>query len=115
MEYQIAISPELQISTADFVAAWNEKPECHDMAQAAKTEAQPKGFPVPAELLMDGLIFLAGFAGSIALDIVKDRIKKVIEDLIDKKFAKKETPASKFEVLVIEGSDPPVIVIKEKE
>lgn len=114
MEYRIAVAPELQISPAEFTAAWNDAPECRQMAQAELLEASPKGFALDPELFKTGLTLLAGFAGSIAVDVVKDLIKERLKKLLEKKFAQK-SPVPEIEVLVIAQPGAPLIVVKAQE
>jgi hypothetical protein len=115
MEYQIAISPELQINPEEFVSAWNDEPELRQKAVATLAQPKAAGYPLDPELIKQGLIFLAGFAGSIVADAVKDMIKQKIKALIEKKFGKQQQPAPAFEVVLVDQHGAPLIVVKEQE
>ena len=42
MNYHIALSPELHINPQDFVAAWNDTPECRALAEARLVPQAPQ-------------------------------------------------------------------------
>jgi hypothetical protein len=46
-DYEIVLSPELEISPADFVTAWNETAETHDFAEARLSESSGVLFDLP--------------------------------------------------------------------
>ncbi len=51
MNYKIAISSEMGISLDDFVSAWNETPECRDVAIARIAESRTKTRSFDPDLL----------------------------------------------------------------
>jgi len=74
MDYQIALHPDLNLSPADFVKAWNDTPECREMAKAnldEPTSAQYDPFAAAA------VAVLSGVAIGVAANALYDRIKKV--------------------------------------
>jgi hypothetical protein len=73
VEYPVAFSPELEIEAADFAAAWNQDDASRQVAQAVT--AQPKGVTYLPPGVSEALVFLAGVASTIAVDVLKDVIK----------------------------------------
>jgi hypothetical protein len=73
MEYLVAFSPELEVEAADFVAAWNEDGAARQVAEAVTAEPKAVAYLPPG---IDGaLVFLAGVASTVAVDVLKDVIK----------------------------------------
>jgi hypothetical protein len=71
--YQIALSPELGLSPADFVAAWNEEAESRAHGQAHLAEATSKGYFEPITTTI-----VIGVVTGIAANALYDLIKKVL-------------------------------------
>jgi hypothetical protein len=110
-DYRVVLSPDLGISTSDFVNAWNDRPKSLGVAQAKAAETAAEDFPlIDPNLLEQGLVYLAGVGSAIAADVLKDLIK----DLIERKLAKRKE-APDLVVIVVEQSDAPLIVVKEQE
>jgi hypothetical protein len=83
VEYHIALAPDLGVSSQDFVAEWNEAPECRALAQAQLIPHPPQDFPLDPQLLQHGLVLLSGAAGAVgvlALDALKDAVKERLTD-----------------------------------
>jgi hypothetical protein len=79
VDYQIALAPDLGVSAEEFVAEWNEAPECRALAEARLMRQVPQGFPLDADLVQQGLVLLSGAAGAVgalALDALKDALKE---------------------------------------
>ena len=78
--YQIALSPEFDITAEEFATAWNEIPEARAIAEAHLSEAKDKQFD--ATLIVGILISVAtGVASNLLTDLIQD----VIQRLRDKK------------------------------
>ena len=79
MDYQLALSPDLALTPADFVAAWNATPECRAVA-AARVEAA-------AGTQYDPLTLAAGVAvlGSVAINIASNALYDLIKNAIAKR------------------------------
>ena len=107
MNCYVALSPDLEISESEFVASWNESPECADVAVAEMKEAAQESFAIDPALLGEGLIYLAGAGGAIAASVLKDLIK----DFIERKLAKKGA-APTVVVIVVGQPDAPLFVAK---
>jgi len=114
MEYQIALSPAFPITAAEFADAWNEEEQCRAVAQATVSPAAPQGFPLDPEMIKSGLIFLAGAAGTMALDVVKSLVKDHLKKLIEKKFKQTAKPVPEFEVVIVDQPDTHLIVVREQ-
>ena len=92
MDYHIAFSPDLGVNPHDFIAAWNDAPECRALAEARLVPQPPQGFPIDPQLVQQGLVLLsgaAGVAGGLALDALKDVVKDKLTDYLEKKLSRK--------------------------
>ena len=101
MQYQIALSPELGLSPEDFVAGWNETPECRAAAVAHIEEA--------AGAQYDPLLAGAAVAvlGSLALNVASNALYDLIKSVLTKKGVRART-----QVMRLEGPDgTPLLVI----
>jgi hypothetical protein len=75
MQYHIAFAPNLNVNSQDFVATWNNTPECRDLAEARLIPQAPQGFPLDPQFVQQGLVLLTGVVGGLVLDALKDVIK----------------------------------------
>jgi hypothetical protein len=92
MDYPIAIDLNLALDLSDFIAAWNDTPECRTLAEAQLTTQPPQGFPLDPQLVQQGLILLTGVAsatGALALDALKDAVKDKLTDYLKDRLAQK--------------------------
>ena len=74
MDYHVALSPELDLSPEKFAAAWNEAPECRDLAQARLSQtrsAQFYGTLLTVTLTVLSSLVL-GAAGNALYDLIKE-------------------------------------------
>ncbi|MBI1882027.1 MAG: hypothetical protein HYR94_27945 [Chloroflexi bacterium] len=115
MDYHIVLSPVLQLSADEVAAAWNEVPRCRQVAQAKRAETPPtQAFPLDPALLQHGLVFLAGVAGAITLDVLKELLKEQLSRLLKKKLTGRPQPQ-----VVVEAIRQPdgayLLVVKEAE
>jgi len=78
MNYKIALLPELGISLDDFVAAWNETPECRDVAIARIAESRTKTRSFDPTLLTGALAVLGSLAAGVGTNALYDLIKKAL-------------------------------------
>ena len=114
MDYPLAISPDLTIDAEEFASAWNKDSKSKGMAQASAVGAGKESYPfIDPAMIHQGLIFLAGVAGTVALDVVKD----VVKDRITKFLAARpgSDAALPFEVIVIQAGEKSVIVVKANQ
>ena len=116
MNYYIALAPDLGLSAKDFVAAWNEAPECRALAESQPGDQPPQGFPLDPQLLQQGLVLLssaAGAAGALALDALKEAVKDKLTAYLAHKLSKK--PTIKVESIRQPGGGYLLVVTKEDE
>jgi len=83
MDYRIALPPDLGLSAAGFVAAWNEAAECTAVAEARL--AQPTRTQYDPTLLEGAFVAL----GSVALGVVSNVIYDLIKGVLAKKGIRK--------------------------
>ena len=74
MDYQIALPPDLGLSPADFVSAWNEEPECRTMAEARLADSTSRQY----EPFSVGVAVLGSVSVGVATNAIYDWIKKVL-------------------------------------
>ena len=80
MEYQIAISPDLDLSPEDFAAAWNEAAEFRAMAEARLSSAKGTSFePITIAVI------LITIGTGVATDVLSELIKNFIQDIREKR------------------------------
>ncbi len=84
MEYQLALSPDLGIRSADFVEEWNENPEYRAQAEARLDTSKATQFD-PS--LVDGAIVVltVTLAEGIVTNALYDGIKLMVSKLIPHK------------------------------
>ncbi len=72
MDYEVALAPDLGISSTDFIAAWNRTPECRAAAEARASTAPPAQFdPALAHAAIAALIGVAtSVAGNALYDLL---------------------------------------------
>jgi hypothetical protein len=80
--YQIALSPDLDISPEEFANAWNETAESRSVAEAQLSEAKGAQFD---PTLIAGILISVGTG--VAGNLLTDLIKGIIQRLRDKKGA----------------------------
>ena len=73
MDYLIALQPDLSISPADFARAWNEDPECRNVAEASEAASTARTFDPSFAVAM-----LAGVATGLVANTLYDLIKKAL-------------------------------------
>ncbi|GEM_PF-696987 len=114
MDYPLAISPDLKIDAEEFAATWNQDPMSKGMAQASAVGAAKESYPfIDPAMIHQGLIFLAGVAGTVALDVVKDAVKDRIAKFLAARSGSDAAPT--FEVIVIQAGEKSVIVVKANQ
>ena len=108
MDYRIALPPDMNISPAEFAAAWNEDPECQGIAEAHTEEESGRQMD---PLTVGGAILTGvavGVAGSATYEVLKAGFTRVLAKL-----------GINRSVEITEPSHPPgtpaglVIVVKE--
>ena len=111
MNYSLVILPDLKIDAEEFSSIWNQDPATRSIAQAESDALRPeKCIGLDPELINQGIIYLAGMASTIALDVIKDLIKDQIKKILSRRSSPDITPS--FEVIVVQPSDKPVIVVR---
>ena len=80
--YQIALSPDLDISPEEFANTWNETAESRSVAEAEISEAKGAQFD---PTLIAGILISVGTG--VAGNLLTDLIKGIIQRLRDKKDA----------------------------
>jgi hypothetical protein len=114
MDYRIVLSPNLSQKATAVAAAWNEDPGARQVAQAQVIEAEQVSYlPIDPDLLQQGLIFLGGVAGGIALDVVKDLTKERVTAYLKRVWPQKPP---EVEVEAVRQPDGAILlVVKEQE
>ena len=105
MEYQIVLSPNLNISSADFVNAWNEDTEARTKAEAQLASSGAANFNPMVDMAM---VVLSNVGWGIATNAIYDLIKQILV----KQGVKKHTHI--VEVKKPDGTSIRVVDIDEK-
>ncbi len=116
MNYHLALAPDLDVNSQDFSVAWNDAPECRALAEARLVSQPPQGFPLDPQLVQQGLVLLtgvAGVAGGLALDALKDVVKDKLAEYLKDKLARE--PAIKVESIRQPGGAYLLIVTEENQ
>jgi hypothetical protein len=92
MDVQIALSPDLPLTAAQFVERWNADPDCRAISTAERLDPAAVDFPIDPDLVRQGLIYMGGVASTLVLDslvdVAKTQIKALVEEIIKEKPAK---------------------------
>ncbi|MFZ4657343.1 MAG: hypothetical protein ACOYNY_10050 [Caldilineaceae bacterium] len=114
MEIRIALAPDLAVTSADFVDAWNQNAQTTTVATAstALSKSPLESFPLDPQV-QQALIFLGGVAGGIAIDILKDTVKTFITDLIERR-RQQRPPTIRVETVPQPGGAVLLVVHEEK-
>jgi len=73
---KIIFSPDLEINAADFVSAWNETPNCCEVAKAQlETSAAVDYDPLLASA---AAVFISGVAVGMTTNALYDMIKQIV-------------------------------------
>src|SRR5437588_593424 len=84
MDYQIALSPDLEITPEEFAAAWNEAAAKRAISEARLAQAKGVQYePITLTLIL----FTVGTG--VAVNVLSDLIKDTVQRLRDKKGAQK--------------------------
>ena len=109
--YQIALSPDLEITPEEFAAAWNEGAETRDVARVQLSQA--KGAQCIDPTLAAALLSVPA---SVASAAVYDLIKGVIRRLQERKSAgKKERGHRRIHIEQTKKADGTEIVVVDVE
>ena len=73
MEYQILLSPDLDLRPADFVASWNEEAAAHNLPQARLVQAASKQYD---QALLD--VIVLSVTTGVASNVLYELIKRVV-------------------------------------
>lgn len=104
MDVHVALAPDLNVSSEEFVAAWNDAPESRAVADARVIHQAPQGFPLDPQLAQLGLVLLttaAGAVGGLVLDALKDAVKESLTEY----FKQKLTPRPRVDVTAVRQPD----------
>ena len=76
MDYQIALSPDLGLSPADFAAAWNADPASRAVAEASVDRSASEQYD--PFLIAGAVAVLSGVAVNIVSSVLYDLIKQTL-------------------------------------
>ena len=116
-DYQIRFDPRLEINPADFVAAWNNSPDCKTVAEAQTDTSAAVDFDSAA---VKALTLLGGIAIGVTTNTVYDLIKSTVINLptVQKSFAAQTLP-TRTEFVDIQQIEQPdgtkllIVIVKE--
>ena len=76
-EIKIVFSQKLNIEPAEFIAVWNDTPECRDIAKARLVQLANRQYADPVSIAI-------GFGSAIASGMLYDGIKICVSKIKDK-------------------------------
>ena len=120
--YQIVFSPTLNVSAAEFSAAWNEGADSRRAAEASLVAEPAVSFPLDPELVRLGVVALVTAVGTAAaqgaLEGIKELVKAQTMRLLQKPFAGGASPSEAPPITVETVRQPDgsvLLVVKEAE
>ncbi|OQW90841.1 MAG: hypothetical protein BWK79_18605, partial [Beggiatoa sp. IS2] len=121
--YQLVFAPELGINPAEFVAEWNNSPECRKIAEAKLNKMMPQILPTSQvdfsfkEVTVAAIVLAIGIhlvAGDIHEAEFYNQMKDKVKELV---FRQSPKPLEKPELIDVEihpGKDGTVVIVKFK-
>jgi len=106
MDYQIALSPDLDISSADFAEAWNETKHAQDIAPVTLTPMKNESFFDQAT--MD---IIVSTATTIGVGVVTN----AIYDVLKSKLPKKDKPHKHLKFTQLTQPDGTQLIVVDEE
>ena len=104
MDYEIAVSPELDLTVEEFVAAWNDDPECKNTATAHSGQPTNSAYIDPVTMLV--IPILVGVVSGVGANLLSDLIKRP--------FMKKgNNKPLNVQVIELPNSNPVIVVMPE--
>ena len=78
MTYQIALDPKLDVSPAEFTAAWNQTPKCLAVGKADQSTAARRDFDPLLAMALVTIVssVLVNIASSIFYDLIKEALAR---------------------------------------
>jgi hypothetical protein len=117
-DYKITLSPDLEINAADFVTAWNDTPNCSEVAEAQLETSAAVDYG--SRLTGAAAVFLSGIAVGMTTNALYDMVKQVVlnqtsvQKLLEKRGLQKSTEVIEIQtVQQPDGSFLLVVVLKE--
>ena len=74
MDYEIALSPELDLTVEDFVAYWNDDSECQKAATAQAVKPTNSTYIDPVTMVL--IPVLVGVVSGVGANLVTDLVKR---------------------------------------
>ena len=99
--YMIALDPTLDLSTEQFIAAWNENTSTQQTGQLSQPKGTPATFADP-----NFAVLLLQTAVTVAATVLATQINELIKDYFNKKAKAKQVPQS--------NGSPLIIIIKDE-
>lgn len=125
--YQLIFAPELGIDPAEFVAVWNNSPECRKMAEAKLDKMMPQILPTSQVNFSLKEVTMAAIVLAIAIHLVAgdihesefyNRMKGLVADKVKELVLRQPSkPLEKAELIDVEihpGKDGTVVIVKLK-
>ncbi len=115
MDVAVAVDPGLGLDAAALAAGWNESEEHHRLAQARLERQAPAGFPFDPELVENGLILLAGAAGTLAMEGLKAAVKELVTEFMKRRREKGAAGEPRITVQQVRQPDGAVLLVVREE
>lgn len=102
-DYQILLSPDLELTPEEFTAVWNATPESRAISEARLSSAKGTSFePITIATI------LITIGTGVAIDVLSELIKSLIQDIREKRKQKQQSSdTSSHQKVLIEQFDKP--------
>ncbi|GEM_PF-3876844 len=110
MNYEIAVSPELNLNVKEIVASWNASPEAKAVATAQVKESDAVNYGDPITLT----VVLVGMVVTVTTTVLTNVLTKVIEEKLLPKEKTPKAPAFKITATTL-ASGTTMLVVEQAE
>lgn len=115
MDVVVAVDPGLGLDAAVFVAGWNETDAYYGLAEARLERQPPAGFPLDPQLVEQGLVFLGGVAGGLALKALETAVSEWVKELLKRRREKQAAGEPKITVQAVPQPGGAVLLVVTEE
>jgi hypothetical protein len=109
MQVQIVLAPDLAINVDEFITDWNAAPQA--LARAERGDAATVAYPLDPQW-QHALVFLAGVASTITIDVLKEVIKTQVNGYLARQRKPQPQPIT---VNAVPQPDGAVLLVVHKE
>lgn len=110
-EIKVVFSPKLDIDPAEFIALWNDTPECREIAEAQLSQQTRTQF---ADVPLKVIVILTGLA-NIGVTITTNIVSNRLDEFLKNKFADKQEQSVECKPITQEDGNITIKVLPKKD